>query len=100
MVFVHLVNCKAFGRVWYIKDRFIANKIYEYCLMSVSAEKPLQYKFTTLSDFAKWLNEDSSKSIYNKEVAMYIIRRSIIYVFSDVAMVEKNGLRYRRIRLK
>lgn len=66
-------QCLAFGRCWYIQDRFIGGSAYEYCLMSETNEKSKEYIFKSKKEIAKWLNEDESNIEYDESTVDYII---------------------------
>ena len=88
--------CIAFGKIWYIKDRYVGGNEYEYCLMSKPKSNPIQQKFKNKKDIARWLNNDSGKAEYDDTKADYIISRQIRsgYNFSDKAMVKKDNDNY------
>lgn len=87
--------CYAAGRKWYIQDRYIGGDAYEYCLMSVSAEKTQKHQFQNPSEVAKWLNDEKDKETeYAEDIAEYIIHRHLEYGFSDTALLIKNGVQY------
>ena len=88
-------SCKAFGRIWYIQDRYISSGNYEYCLMSLEEQKKPIQKFKDISKVAQWLNNDESDAVYDKTVAEYIISRSTIKAYSEVVLIEKDNVEYR-----
>lgn len=71
--------CHAFGRKWYIQDRYIGGDAYEYCLMSLSAEKPQKYLFKNQCEVAKWFNDENHLAEYDEDVAAYIVHRHTEY---------------------
>ena len=88
-------SCKAFGRVWYIKDRCISNNIYEYCLMSKELKERPVYRFKNHAEIAKWLNKDESNCEYDELTTEIIINRSTITNYADMALVERDNIQYK-----
>lgn len=66
-------SCSAFGRLWYIRDRYVGIREYEYCLMSVTEEEPMQYSFKNKGELAAWLNGDKKNTEYDDAVADFVI---------------------------
>lgn len=95
-------SCTAFGKIWFIKDKFIGGNDYEYCLMSKPISNPIQQKFKNKKDIARWLNDDKRKAEYDDMTADYVISRQIKsgYDFSDKAIVEKGNEKFIYDKLK
>ena len=89
-------KCSAFGRTWFIQDKYIGGDTYEYCLMSVTEEKPKKYVIGSKRELAKWLNEDKSNANYDDALADLIIARYIDWKadYSDRAMIVWHGNEY------
>ena len=88
-------SCKAFGRIWYIKDRCISNNVYEYALMSKELKTRPVYKFKKHAEIAKWLNKDESNCEYDELTIDIIINRHIVKDFTNMALIERDGIQYR-----
>ena len=90
----HCPGCNAFGRRWYIQDKYIGGDKYEYALMSrsLAIEEPLV--FLNKGHLAKWLNGDGSDRNYEDDIADFIISRHIYFDSSDKALLSKDGINY------
>lgn len=90
----HCPGCTAFGRRWYIQDKYIGGDKYEYALMSrsLAIEEPLV--FLNKSHLAKWLNGDSSDRNYEDDVADFIISRHIYADIYNKALLYKDNVSY------
>lgn len=89
-------ECLAFGRCWYIQDRFIGGSAYEYCLMSKTVEKPISYVFQNKNEIAAWLNGAEDNTEYSDDVADYIISCYSDWKsdFSDKALIIQQDKHY------
>lgn len=88
-------SCTAFGRKWYIQDRAAGLGCYDYCLMSVTTEKPTAYRFKNQKDLAAWLNGMEDYLEKDPWWTEYFIRRWAKIDYPDAALLEKDGIQYR-----
>ena len=88
-------SCVAFGRKWYIQDRAAGLGYYDYCLMSVTTDKPPIYQFENRKDLAAWLNGIEDFHEEDEWWISHFIRRCTKIDYSDIALLEKNGIQYR-----
>lgn len=88
-------SCVAFGRKWYIQDRAAGLGCYDFCLMSVTTEKPTVHQFENQKELAGWLNDIQDYQEQNEWWTEYMIRRWAKADYYDAALLEKNGIRYR-----
>lgn len=96
----HCPECTAFGRKWYIKDRYLYDNVYEYCLMSIPISPPAIYQFQDKKAVALWLNGFDHLSEREEQLIDFYINRWIQADCSDMALVEKNGIQYRYDKVK
>lgn len=89
-------QCSAYGRRWYIRDRYVGLREYEYCLMSVSEEDPVQYSFKNKGELAAWLNGDKKNTEYDDAVADFVISQHINCNgnYSDRALLSLRDVEY------
>lgn len=88
-------SCKAFGRIWYIQDRESGTNNYEYALFSKSADKPKEYKFKNKSEIVNFLNDWKTEKEYDELIIQCNIGYHTIMNFTEVALLEKKGVRFR-----
>lgn len=89
-------ECMAFGRRWYIKDRFVSENVYEYCLMSVDTGSQITYKFNSLRELTEWICgvKDLSKETEHF-IKNWYLKRYVKFETTDAALLKKDGIEYR-----
>ena len=83
-------KCTAFGRVYYIQDRYIGGEKYEYALMSKPAEKPESKHFKDKNEMVGTLLgivivDDIAANVY--------LGQMTLYQCGSLWMLERNGKR-------
>lgn len=86
-------ECIAFGKVYYIQDRYIGGEKYEYALMSRSLEKSTPRKFP---DAKKMVSYIIGSDITNDITANLLLSQMMVYQCSQYRMIERDGTKYVR----
>ena len=90
------LECIAFGRRWYIKDRHMYYDKYEHCLMSVTTDPQPVYRFSDKKELAGWLNNiETFSEREEKLIDLYYIPRWIKTDYGNLALIVKDGIQYR-----
>lgn len=84
-------KCTAFGRVYYIQDRYLGGEKYEYALMSKSAEKPEPKHFKSKNEMVGSL----LGIVIADHIAVNLyLNQMTVYQCGYLRMLEKNGKKY------
>lgn len=84
-------RCVAFGRVYFIQDRYIGGEKYEYALMSKPAEKKNAQKFPDVKRMVSFLFREN----ITDDIATNLLLSQITVCKSDsYRMIEKDGVKY------
>lgn len=85
-------RCEAFGRIWYIADRYIGGDRYEHCLMSKSTEKSKRMLFPDKKAMVNYLcNADTQDDIGANLLLQFMIQ---CRTGNGSLLLEKDGQRY------
>lgn len=84
-------KCIAFGRVYYIQDRYCGGDKYEYCLMSKSADKTESKHFKNKTEMISSL----IGTVITDEIAVNLLLSQItLFQCGSLRMLEQNGKKY------
>ena len=83
-------KCIAFGKIYFIQDRYIGGEKYEYALMS----KPVKSKIQKFSDVKKMVNYLFEEKITDNIAINLLLSQMTIYQSGSYRMLEKNGIKY------
>lgn len=84
-------QCIAFGKVYFIQDRYIGGKKYEYALMSRPIEKKVGQKFQNVK---KMLSYFVGNDITDDIAANLLLSQMTVYQCSQYRMIEESGVKY------
>lgn len=84
-------KCTAFGRLYYIQDRYLGNEKYEYALMSKPAKKPESKYFKDKNEMVGSLlgimiTDDITANLYLSQMT--------VHQCGSLCMIEKNRKKY------
>lgn len=84
-------SCVAFGKRWFIKDRYICGDKYEYALMSRPLEEKAPIRFTNV----KMMVSNLVGSEITDDIAVNLLLSQMTeYQCSSHRMIEHNGIKY------
>lgn len=84
-------QCIAFGKVYFIQDKFIGGNKYEYALMSRPLEKKIPQKFP---DTKKMISKLIGEEIKDDIAVNLLLTHITIYQCSSYRMIEQDGVKY------
>lgn len=84
-------QCIAFGRLYFIQDRYIGGEKYEYALMSKPMNKKNTWKF---SDAKKMISFLMDEDITDDIAGNLLINQITVYQCGSNKMMEKDGVKY------
>lgn len=84
-------QCVAFGRVYFIQDRYIGGEKYEYALMSRPLKKKTPQKF---GDFKKMVSSLIGLEISDDIAANLLLVQMTVYQCSSYLLIEKDGTKF------
>lgn len=84
-------QCVAFGKIYFIQDRYVGGEKYEYALMSRSAEKKVAQKF---HDIKKMVSFFAGNDITDNIAVNLLLSQMTVYQCSHYRMIEQNGVKY------
>ena len=84
-------QCVAFGKVYFIQDRYVGGKKYEYALMSRPVEKKVIQKF---HDIKKMVSFFAGNDITDDIAVNLLLRKMTVYQCSNYRMIEQDGVKY------
>ena len=84
-------QCIAFGKVYFIQDRYIGGEKYEYALMSRPIEKKVGLKFKNVKNMvSSFVGNDITDDI----TVNLLLGQMTVYRCSNYRMIEQNGVKY------
>ena len=84
-------QCIAFGKVYFIQDRYIGGEKYEYALMSRPVEKKVGLKFKNVKNMvSSFVGNDITDDI----AVNLLLSQMTVYRCSNYRMIEQNGVKY------
>lgn len=84
-------KCVAFGRVYFIQDRYISREKYEYALMSRPSEKKASQKFESVKEMVNSLMD----SEISDDIAInLLLNQMTVYQCSSYRLIEKDDAKY------
>lgn len=84
-------QCIAFGKVYFIQDRYIGGEKYEYALMSRPVEKKIGLKFKNVKNMvSSFVGNDITDDI----AVNLLLSQMTVYRCSNYRMIEQNGVKY------
>lgn len=84
-------QCVAFGRVYFIQDRYVGGEKYEYTLMSRSFEKKPPQKFRDAKEMVSSL---IGSEISDDIAVNLLLSQMTVYQCSSYRLVEKNNTKF------
>ena len=84
-------RCVAFGKVYFIQDRYIGGEKYEYALMSRTLQKKVPKKF---EDVKKMMSMLIGSEITDDIAVNLLLSQMTVYQCSSYRMIEKDGVKY------
>lgn len=84
-------KCIAFGKVYFIQDRYIGGEKYEYALMSKPLEKKIPRHFENIK---KMVSSIICEEITDDIAANLILSQMTEYRCSSYRLIEKDGVKY------
>lgn len=84
-------QCIAFGKVYFIQDRYIGGEKYEYALMSRDIEKKDSKHFSDIKELVSFLVDSE---ITDDIAANLLLNQITLYQCASLRMIEKNGVKY------
>lgn len=84
-------HCIAFGKVFFIQDRYVGGERYEYALMSRPVEKEADFKFKDANDMVSFLVGDD---ITDDIAVNLLLSQMTVYQCSNYRMIEHDGVKY------
>lgn len=84
-------RCIAFGKVYFIQDRYLGGDDYEYALMSRSAKRKPPMQFAGRKELVSWLVNDM---ICDDITANLLLSHMTLDRCSHRRMIENNGKKY------
>lgn len=84
-------QCVAFGRVYFIQDRYVGGEKYEYTLMSRSFEKNPPQKFRDAKEMVSSL---IGSEISDDIAVNLLLSQMTVYQCSSYRLVEKNNTKF------
>ena len=84
-------QCIAFGKVFFIQDRYVGGERYEYALMSRPVEKKAVFKFKDANDMVSFLVGDD---ITDDIAVNLLLSQMSVYQCSNYRMIEHDGVKY------
>lgn len=84
-------QCIAFGKVYFIQDRYIGGEKYEYALMSRPVEKKVGLKFKNVKNMvSSFVGNDITDDI----AVNLLLSQMTVYRCGNYRMIEQNGVKY------
>lgn len=84
-------QCIAFGKVYFIQDRYIGGEKYEYALMSRDLAKRKFQKFT---DAKKMVSSLIGSEITDDIAVNLLLSQMTLYQIGSLRMIENDGVKY------
>ena len=84
-------QCIAFGKVYFIQDRYIGGEKYEYALMSRPVEKKDGLKFQDAKNMVSFL---VGNDITDDIAINLMLSQMTVYQCSNYRMIEHDGVKY------
>ena len=84
-------QCVAFGKVYFIQDRYVDGEKYEYALMSRPVEKKITHKFNDIKKMVSFFN---GNDITDDITVNLMLSQMTVYQCSNYRMIEQDGVKY------
>lgn len=84
-------QCIAFGKVYFIQDRYVGGEKYEYALMSRPVEKKVGIKFQAARNMVSFL---VGNDIVDDIAVNLLLSQMTVYQCSNCRMIENDGIKY------
>lgn len=84
-------HCVAFGKIYFIQDRYIGGEKYEFALMSRPSEKKAPQKF---EDVKKMVSSLVHSEISDDIAANLLLSQMTEYQCGSYRLIEKGGMRF------
>ena len=84
-------QCIAFGKVYFIQDRYIDGEKYEYALMSRPVEKKVGLKFQDAKNMVSFF---VGNDIMDDIAVNLLLSQMTVYKCSNYRMIEYDGVKY------